>query len=654
MPLLRSCWGLLVAASLGGLACGGPRLQASGNLSGDPAGASGTSSGDIAGVAGSSGRASDPVGTGGAGDPSVRSPRPPNGIGTASVPLLDQVDFSPGSLCEADGWCWYNPLPSGVWWQAVAGAGADEMWIGGMSRNLLHFDGSHWHAVLSPLAITQGIWAAAADDVWFGGIIGAEIAAVAHWDGHAVTLTATFGGGEINDVRGFGANDVYMVGFGTVQHWDGHAFSTVPGVRGLSVSGSASDDVWIAASDGMQHFDGISWSRIPELEGRYVAGVTVPGRNDVWAPAAHDGVVSIEHFDGSAWTIPTQIEDTINFNVWGIGSSASNDVWVVGTAWESGKPRGYALNFNGSFFTLPLISPSTSIFRMASIPGRGDFAVGMNGGIFQLVPAFGGTGTATLPGWIDLRSSFIGDLASVWGSSPTDMWAVGQGGGVLRFDGTTVSSVHGPLTADLTDISGSGPDDVWIVGKGGTAMRFDGTALTAVPTGVSSDLLAVFATAPDDAWLGGDGGTLLHWDGATLTPVVLPGASGSTDQILDIHGRAGGDLWLSGITAGGGFVSHFDGTAWSPAQVLNGSAGGFPARRIWELAPNDVWMMTQPVFRGLVDYWHFDGTAWTEQLMLPSDQTFMFPKPGEGASFVFGPHDQWFAGQFGTLERRQQ
>jgi hypothetical protein len=65
-------------------------------------------------------------------------------------------------------------------------------------------------------------------------------------------------------------------------------------------------------------------------------------------------------------------------------------------------------------------------------------------------------------------------------------------------------------------------------------------------------------------------------------------------------------------------------------------------------------MLTQPVFRGLVDYWHFDGTAWTEQLMLPSDQTFMFPKPGEGASWVFGPHDQWFASSFGTLERRQQ
>jgi hypothetical protein len=572
------------------------------------------------------------------------SPPPPPG-GSPTLRNLDQLDFPPGSLCDADGWCWYNPLPSGNWWQAVAGAGATDVWIGGMSDVVLWFDGTRWRAVTSPLAITQSIWGASADDVWFGGIIGSEIAAVAHWDGHALTLVAEFGNGEINDVWGFAANDVYVVGVGTVQHWDGHAFSTVPGIRGVSVSGSASNDVWIAAFDGLQHFDGTSWSRIPELEGRDVTAVTAPARNDVWVAAAHNGVVDIEHFDGSAWTVRFQITDTTNTNVWGIGSGASNDVWVVGTAWESGTPRGYLLHFDGTGFTQASIAP-TSIFRMRSIPGRGDFAVGMNGGILQLVPSG--------PGWFDLRSSPTNTLASVWGSSPTDVWAVGEGGAVLHFNGTDVASVNVPTQANLTDVWGSGPDDVWFVGDGGTALHFDGTAVTRVPTGTASDLLAVFAAGPDDAWLGGDGGTVLHWDGAALTPVAVAGATASTDEILDLHGLAPGDVWLSGETSAGGFVSHFDGVAWSPALVLTTNSGGFPARRIWELAPNDVWMLTGPTFRGLVDYWHFDGTAWTEEVMAPSPQTFMFPKPGEGGSFVFGPHDQWFVGPLGTLQRRTQ
>ncbi len=160
----------------------------------------------------------------------------------------------------------------------------------------------------------------------------------------------------------------------------------------------------------------------------------------------------------------------------------------------------------------------------------------------------------------------------------------------------------------------------WGLLDAGSSARGNGAALRrnradAGTDGVASDLLAVFAVAPDDVWLGGDGGTLLHWDGATMTPLVLPGASGSTDRILDIHGRAGGDLWLSGFSpSAAGFVSHFDGSAWSPALGLTGGAGGFPANRIWELAPNDVWMLTQPILRGLVGYWHFDGTAWTEKL----------------------------------------
>jgi hypothetical protein len=106
-------------------------------------------------------------------------------------------------------------------------------------------------------------------------------------------------------------------------------------------------------------------------------------------------------------------------------------------------------------------------------------------------------------------------------------------------------------------------------------------------------------------------------------------------------------------SAGAGFVAHFDGTVWSPVQQLNQNAGGFPARRIWDLAPNDVWLLTQPVFRGMVSYWHYDGTTWTERFMLPSPETWMFPKPGEGDGFAFSPTDVWFTGQYGAFQRHQ-
>ncbi len=554
------------------------------------------------------------------------------------------ADIGPGSICESDGWCWWDPLPSGTWWRAVAGAGASDVWIGGQSHIALRFDGTTWTTVTTPLSLVQGIWAAAANDVWLGGTSGAGVAAIAHWDGTAVTLIAEFGPGEIDDVWGSGANDVYAVGFANAQHWDGQAWTTVPGgVRGTSVSGSKTDDVWIGSSDGLWRFDGAAWTRVPEVEGRFVQGVTVPARNDVWAAVLHDGVVDIQHFDGAAWTVSFHIDDR-NVNVWGIGSGSKRDVWVLGTHWSSFVQRGYAAHFDGQAWAVAPDAP-TSLFRMNRIAGRGDLAVGMNGGIVRLTHPDSG------PGWNDLRTGPAETLSGVWGTaSDRDMWAVGAAGTALRWNGSRVRAVPAGVTVDLTDVWGTGRRDVWAVGAAGTALHFDGSAWTAVPTGTSANLQAVFTAAAGDVWAGGDGGTLLHGNGSSFQPVALPGA-GAGEQILDIHGIAANDVWLSGMASNGGFVAHFDGTAWSPIEVLNTDAGGYPARRIWQLAANDVWMLTQPVFRNFVDYWHFDGTAWTERFMEPSPETWMFPKPGQGGSFAFGPGDVWFVGALGTWQR---
>jgi hypothetical protein len=235
------------------------------------------------------------------------------------------------------------------------------------------------------------------------------------------------------------------------------------------------------------------------------------------------------------------------------------------------------------------------------------------------------------------------------------MWAVGRAGTLLHFDGTRVNAVPSGVTVDLTDVWGTAPDDVWIVGGSGTALHFDGTSLQPVVTGTTANLLSVFTAARGDVWMGGSGSTLLRMQAGAITPVAL---SGLTDvaAVLDLHGVAPDDVWLSGGADPGvgssgqpGFVAHFDGTAWSAVDPLTLNNGGFPVRRVWALAPNNVWAFTQPLFRDLVGYWHFDGTAWTEMDMPDSPTTFMFPRPADAfGSFVFGPHDRWVVGALGA------
>jgi hypothetical protein len=281
------------------------------------------------------------------------------------------------------------------------------------------------------------------------------------------------------------------------------------------------------------------------------------------------------------------------------------------------------------------------------------FAVGVNGEMVRLAskPALAST---------ELRTGTDQTLWGVFGNTPTDMWAVGDAGTAWHYDGTTVAAVPTTTSVSLKDVWGSGPNDIWAVGDAGTVVHFDGQAFATVPVGTTADLKAVFTAQPNDVWIAGDGGTLLHGVGGSFSPAVVPGLGPGT-TVFDLHGISPKDVWLSGGASLGlpqqGFVAHFDGQAWSPVEVL--TVPGFnlsqSVLRIWELAPNDVWAtLGQLSLRGGGPraFWHFDGTAWTSELIDPSmpasADPFVFPN-NDRPSFVFGPHDRWrvdFGGRF--------
>jgi len=55
------------------------------------------------------------------------------------------------------------------------------------------------------------------------------------------------------------------------------------------------------------------------------------------------------------------------------------------------------------------------------------------------------------------------NLSAVWGSGPNDVWAVGDNGTIVRWNGAVWSPVASGTTNDLLGIWGSGPDDIWAV-----------------------------------------------------------------------------------------------------------------------------------------------------------------------------------------------
>ena len=57
---------------------------------------------------------------------------------------------------------------------------------------------------------------------------------------------------------------------------------------------------------------------------------------------------------------------------------------------------------------------------------------------------------------------------AVWGSSDTDVWAVGDGGTAVHFDGQAWTLVAIGATENLTSVHGTGPNDVWVMGADGS------------------------------------------------------------------------------------------------------------------------------------------------------------------------------------------
>jgi len=69
-----------------------------------------------------------------------------------------------------------------------------------------------------------------------------------------------------------------------------------------------------------------------------------------------------------------------------------------------------------------------------------------------------------------VSSSPTNFLNGVWGSGASDVWAVGDFGTIVHWNGNAWTSVSSGTTNYLSGIWGSA-SDVWVVGSSGTILR---------------------------------------------------------------------------------------------------------------------------------------------------------------------------------------
>jgi hypothetical protein len=115
-------------------------------------------------------------------------------------------------------------------------------------------------------------------------------------------------------------------------------------------------------------------------------------------------------------------------------------------------------------------------------------------------------------GWTEFRTPEE-DLAfnGVWSAAPNDVFAVGERGQsavVYHFNGTAWAPMTVPPVRQLLDVWGTSGTDVYAVGDQ-TILHFDGSAWTEVQT-TERRLTGVWASSPVDVFAVGGGGLILH------------------------------------------------------------------------------------------------------------------------------------------------
>jgi hypothetical protein len=123
-------------------------------------------------------------------------------------------------------------------------------------------------------------------------------------------------------------------------------------------------------------------------------------------------------------------------------------------------------------------------------------------------------------------------------------------------------------SADLQGVWPRTATDVWAVGDAGTILRFDGGQWRPSTSGSSNRLRAVWGVADASVWAVGDKGTILHWDGGSWKAET----SNTTDDLYSVWGTGAGDVWAAG---GGPFeYAGLRAVAGEGSRVLVAGIGG--------------------------------------------------------------------------------
>ena len=197
------------------------------------------------------------------------------------------------------------------------------------------------------------------------------------------------------------------------------------------------------------------------------------------------------------------------------------------------------------------------------------------------------------------QGNHLRDAAVIGG----DFYAVGDGGAVVRFDGSSWSRIPFPWAENLLGVWGNSSTNIYAVGSApspytsGGIYRYDGSSWSLVETILYRRVTSIWGSSPNAIIAGAGGGKVYFFNGSSWTE-NSPGMGINWD-VESIWGASSTDVFA----AAGPYIVHWDGGEWTMLTDLRGSGGN--ARAIWGSSADNVYAAGN---RARIYRW--DGTEW--------------------------------------------
>jgi hypothetical protein len=504
--------------------------------------------------------------------------RAPCHITAGTEPIKLSPIFQPRKICQRDGWCWQNPLPQGGGLSGIWGARPDQVWASGPAGIMLFWNGQAWSRFRADTDVSlTKVWGSSESDVWAVG----ESGTVIRWQGREW---------QRQELKG------------VTSHFN-------------TVTGTGPSDVWIAGlQSSLLHFDGAEWKRVDVQEDLSYLSSFAPVPGELWLGGLHGELV---HIRGERKEVYKEGQTRPFVAIHGTSPS---DVWFLTQYDEFGVSPGSLWHYDGQ--TLSRVATSSAglascggLWTVPISASQRDVYVSCGDKILKL--------NGSVLSWHAQTSAVV---HAFFGHSAGSIWGVGDGGLIIRWNGSFWTEQTSGPTSHLYGLHIENEQSVVAVGENTTWLHYSPDSWSNWGPNAPQAYKGVWGASPGNYWIATASRAIAHFSGTQGTYYDLPTAGPITSSA--IWGSAADDIWVVGTQS----PAHWDGRSWSSVP----NWGATQLLDIWGASARDVWAVgTQGTIM------RYDGTSWRK--VASGTTQWLFGVHGSSAN------DVWIVGDWATV-----